>query len=159
VIMFLHKKYILGNELAQKLNMSISNISMFRNECLRSDDMYTVRKLGNCSFINTKSHKLPRNFKNAIAKFEFTSMHNKLPIRYVKTEYGVSEKQIINSGIVTGEIQVANKDFYTFDEDFVKKVQGHMIYMLNETETFKCMRENSILGYVKISNNKFITWY
>jgi len=157
--MFLNKKYILANELVQKMGIHIANISMLRNEFEDQDDMSTIIKMNNCNFIKSGSHKLPNNIAMGIAANEFTDMSNKLPCTWVRTEYEVTEKELQKAGIITGKIKVAGKDFYEFTEEWVAKVKNKIVYTLDKNETMSCMDKGQILGYVQVSKNKFLTWY
>ena len=157
--MFLSSNYILANELVEKMGIHIANISMLRQKFEDGDDFSTIKKLNNCSFINTKSHKLPNNITVGILTNTFTDISDKLPCTFVKSEYLVSERELFNSGVAVEKIKIAGKDFYTFDSNFVSKVNRKIVYTLNKAETMECFERNQIDGFIQVSKNKFLTWY
>ena len=101
--MFLNKNYISSNELVEKMGIHIANISMLRNQLEYDDDIVTIVKKGGASFIKKNSMKLPSNIKEGIAKNTFTDISNKLPCPFVKSEYQVSEKELMKSGLVVAK--------------------------------------------------------
>ena len=159
--MFLEKKFILANELVKKMKIHIANISMLRNTYSSSEDIYTIKKLNNCTFINTASEKLPNNILQGIKKHgdELTDMSDKLPCTYIRSEYGMTEKELMKSGIVIKKVKVASKDFYVFNPEFVKTMKNKIGYVLNAGETKYCSEHGEIEGSIKLSKNKFFTWY
>jgi len=156
--MFLNKKYILANELVQKMGIHIANISMLVNE-YEDSDTGTFVKMNNCTFINTKDATLPNNILAGIYGNEFTDMTDKLPCTYVRTEYGITEKELFKTGMVTKKVEIAGKDFYQFAPEFVQKMKYKIGYVLDETETMDCYRKNQILGYTQLAKDKYFTWY
>jgi hypothetical protein len=157
--MFLSSNYILANELVQKMNIHIANISMLRQQFEDCDDFTTLFKMNNCTMIKTNSHKLPRNMIAGIAVNEFTDITNKLPCTFVRTEYEFTEKELTTSEIVIDKVMIAGKEFYVFDRDFVEKVKNKIVYALDALETMECFRKKQIEGYIQVSNNKYLTWY
>lgn len=156
--MFLHKKYILANELVQKMGIHIANISMFSKQ-FEDNDYGHIIKMNNCTFINTQSPHLPNNLEAGILKNNFTDMSDKLPVTWVKDEYEVTERELLKSGIIYGVVTVAGKKFFHFKPDFVKKMYRKIGYILDEAETMECHKNGDILGYIKLSKNKYFTWY
>lgn len=156
--MFLHKKYILANELVQKMGIHIANISMLVND-YEDVDNGTFVKMNNCTFINTKDMTLPNNILSGIYANEFTDMTDKLPCTFVRTEYGITEKELFKAGMVTEIVTVAGKDFYKFTPEFVQKMQYKIAYVLDEAETMDCYRKKQIAGYTQLAKNKYFTWY
>lgn len=157
--MFLNKKYILANELVQKMGIHIANISMLRNQFEDEDDYATIVKMNNCNFVKSGSPKLPRNISSGISNHTFTDMSNKLPCTFIRTEYEVTERELSKSGLIKGKVKVAGKEFYEFTEEFVQKVKNKIVYTLDKNETMECFSKGQIDGYVQVSNNKFLTWY
>lgn len=156
--MFLKKQYILANELVQKMGIHIANISMLVKEHEDEDNGMFI-KMNNCTFINTKAADLPNNIKVGISENEFTDLTNKLPCTYVRTEYGITEKELFKAGMVSKVVTIAGKDFYEFVPEFVEKMKYKIGYVLDESETMECYRKKQILGYTQLSKNKFFTWY
>jgi|FLOH01.1.fsa_nt_gi hypothetical protein len=157
--MFLSKDYILANELVEKMGIHIANISMLRNEFENVGNMTDIVKLNNCSFINTKSINLPNNIKNGIAKHTFTDVSDKLPMTFLRSEYDLSAADLRKAGIITGDIKITDKKFFIFKQDFIEKVKGSIVYLLDDAETKECLEDGSIDGAIKITKNKYITWY
>lgn len=157
--MFLHKKYILANELVQKMNIHIANISMLRNQFTDDDDFTTIMKMNNCAMINTSSKKLPHNIMEGIRKNTFTDMSDKLPCTWVRSEYEMTERELLSSGIVIKKTKIAGKDFYIFNQEFVKTMYNKVPYILDEKEMIECTNKKQILGHIPLGKNKFFVWY
>lgn len=157
--MFLDKKYILANELVREMDIHIANVSMLRNQFEDNDDFYTVRKMANCSFVNGESQQLPKNIRAGIAKHTFTDLSNKLPCNYVREEYGITERELFKSGMVLNKEKVAGKDFYVFNDYFVKTMKKKIGYILDAKEEAQCSRKKQIIGSIRLGKNKFFTWY
>jgi putative SOS response-associated peptidase YedK len=156
--MFLNKKYILANELVEKMGIHIANISMLMKE-YEDTDNGTFVKMNNCTFINSNDATLPNNIKIGMQNNQFTDMTNKLPCTFVRSEYEITEKELFKSGMVTKKVEVAGKDFYEFAPEFVEKMKYKIGYVLDEAETMDCYRKKQILGYTQLSKNKYFTWY
>jgi len=157
--MFLSKDYILSNELVKKMNIHIANISMLKQRIENSDNYNDILKMNNCTFINTKSLYLPKNIREGISANKFTDMSNKLPCTFVRTEYGITEKELMASGIIKEKVEVCDKDFYVFTDEFIEKTKGTVINILEEEDALDSYNDGSIDGYIKLSKNKYITWY
>lgn len=157
--MFLDKNYVLANELVQKMDIHIANISMIKKQFEGTDDMKTIISMNNCTFIKSNSPKLPRNIREGIKSHTFTDVSNKLPCTYLRTEYPLSVRNWEKAGVINDKVKIAGKDFFEFTDDFVNKTRGKIVYILNEEETMDCFRKNQIEGYIQASKNKFITWY
>jgi hypothetical protein len=156
--MFLNKKYILANELVTKMGIHIANVSMLIKE-YEDTDTGTFVKMNNCTFINTKDATLPQNIIDGIRTNVFTDMTDKLPCTFVRSEYGITEKELFKSGMVTKIVTVAGKDFYQFAPEFVEKMKYKIGYILDEQETMECFRKKQIKGYTQLAKNKYFTWY
>jgi hypothetical protein len=155
--MFLNKKYILANELVQKMNIHIANISMLLKSYSEESDAFI--KLNNCTFINTSNVLLPHNIKNGIATNSFTDITDKLPCSWFRTEFEVSDKELFGSGIAKDKIRIAGKEFFVFDQNFVSTMHRKIGYILTEQETKMCLMKKQILGSIKLSKNKYFVWY
>jgi len=157
--MFLSKDYILSNELVEKMRIHIANISMLRKKFEHKDDLYNIRKFNNCTFINTKCRDLPNNLRQGISNNEFTDISNKLPISFVRTELGCTEKQLFQSEIVQSKETIAGKKFYVFDKAFAHFVGNSVPYILNAEEHAECEDKGYIKGSIRMSANRYFTWY
>jgi len=156
---FLTKDYVLANELVQNMGINIANISNLIKEFEQLDYYGDIIKMNNCTFLKKISDRFPGNIKNGLRKYEFTDMSNKLPCRYVQTEYRLSDKNLENSGILLEKRKICGKQFYIFTNDFVKRVKNKIGYTLNKTETNTAIKNGDIDGSLQISKNKFLTWY
>ena len=156
IIVFLDKKYILANELVEKMNISMSFISKL-SKYLENESV--MKKLNNCTFIDTTSNKLPKNIKNALKKYTFTDISNKLPFTYFRDEFGLTESELKNSGIINDVIVIAGKKFYVFSNEFIANTKNCIGYILNEKETFDCYNRNLINGYIQVTKKKYFVWY
>lgn len=157
--MFLNKDFILSSELTQKMGIHTANISALRKEFENEGDSYNILKLNNCTFINTRCRKLPKNIREGIEKNTFTDMSNKLPCTYIRTEFSMTERELKNAGLVIDKVTVADKDFFVFTDEWVKKLKGKIGYVLNKQETEYCLERKQIIGCVQLNSNKFFTWY
>jgi len=158
--MFLKSDFVFGNELCEKMGISLSNLINLRKQFENGDDHFTIYKLNSCSFINTKSHKIPNNFRTGLETHQLTDITDKLPLSWVQSEYGLTiSKELQDIGIITDRITLAKKIFLVFDREFVNKLQGKIGYILKEKETFECLENGDIEGYLKIKRNKYFTWY
>jgi len=145
------------------MNIHIANISMLRHTFEDNDNFYDIQKLNNVTVINSSAKMLPNNIRNGLisglSAGVFTDLSNKLPCTYVKEEYSVTERELLLSEIVINKIKISGKDFYVFNSEFVKNLDHKIGYVLNAEETKECTRTGKILGSVKLSKNKFFTWY
>ena len=157
--MFLHERYILGNELVQKMGIHIANISMFAKQMENIDDYSTIVKFNNCTFIDIHSHKIPKNLLKGIQNNSFTNLSDKLPVSWVKTEYQLSKLELINADMIENEILIAKKRFYVFKSWVVDLMKNKIAYTLDESEKDICLKNGDILGSIKINQNKYLTYY
>jgi len=160
--MFLNHNYVLASELVKEMGIQLHSICMLRKEYRESDDTYTIRTMNNCMFLNSKSHKIPNNFKKGMQehKHELTTLTNKLPASWMNSEFGISEANLYKANIIVDKIVLAGtRRFYVFEENFVQKVTGNIPYILTEKEAHECMAKSEIKGYIKVSRNKYFTWY
>jgi hypothetical protein len=157
--MFLNKEYILANELVQKMDIHIANISMLKQKIENQANFDDIIKMNNCTFVNRRSKYLPNNIKIGILTNTFTDLSNKLPVTYIRSEFGVSEKELFAADIVEGKIKIADKEFYVFKNDFIDKVKNGIINILDKEDKEDCEYQGSIDGSIKLSKNKYLTWY
>lgn len=156
--MFLSSKYVLANELIKRMGIGIANISIL---CKKFQDANntTIIKLNSLTFINKDSQTLPKNIYNALNEHTFTDISNKLPCNYVRSEYGITKKDLSNIDAFSDIVDIGGNNFFVFRDEFVKKLRGKIIYILDKEEAIDCYRKGLIEGYDKISNNRYLTWY
>lgn len=157
--MFLGKNYVLANELVQKMNIGMANISILRAKLEDEGDETTLFKMNNCTFIKTNSHKLPKNIRNGILANEFTDLTDKIYVPYMQTEHGLSKKEVLSMDVCDGIELVGGKEFYVFNKEFVKKVKNKVLYVLSPDECADCHRKGQIKGFLQVNKRKFLTWY
>ena len=157
--MFLNENYVLSNELVGKMGIHIANISMTRKTLEDQDDLYSIRKMNNCTFINTRAKALPQYIRRGLDAHEFTPMWDKLPVTWVHAEFAVTERELLRAGIVLSRARIAGKNFYVFSPEFVRKMQGNIGYILSEAETQECTLTGDIDGFTQLSADKYFTWY
>lgn len=157
--MFLSNRHVLANELVQKMDINIANISILKKKLEDQGDLSTLKQMNNCTFIYTKSPRLPKYIQNGLNGDNFTDVSNKLPCTYVKKEYECSEREIMRTGLIERKETIAGKKFYVFKDEFVKSMEGKIAYVLDEAETLNCYRNGDIEGYMKLGKDKYLTWY
>lgn len=149
----LNNKSILSNELVQKMGIHIANISMLESP--------NIIKMGNCNFLQPDDLFLPKNIKQFIKSNinSFTNLENMLPCKFARDELEVSEKHLLQSGIVEKIVEVSGKQFYKFNADFVKRIHKKVLYVLDKEEFEDCLKTKSITDYIELSKNKYLTMY
>jgi hypothetical protein len=157
--MFLSKDYVLANELVQKMEINIANISKLIKDFEYNNFYGDIIKMNNCAFLKKTSHRFPKFIKDGLNNFNFTDISNGLPCRFVQSEYSITERELSKSEIFLEKKKIAKKEFYIFKDDFVQKLKGKIAYTLNKEETEKCHQNGDIQGYIQLSKNKFLTWY
>ncbi len=157
--MFLSKDYVLANELVQNMQINIANISKLAKEFEMMDYYGDIIKMNNCTFLKKTSHRFPKNIKEGLLQYKFTDISNALPCRWVQSEYRMTERELLLSGLLKENIKIAGKSFYVFSDEFVKTTTGKIGYTLDHKETQIANKNGDIEGYIQLSKNKFITWY
>ena len=156
--MFVPKNYILGNEIANHLNMNISNISMEINILEKKGNFSDNISLGNCNFLNRDSIYFSKYIRDAF-RLEYTDMSNKLPAPYVRTEFGINISKAKDYKFIEDIIKIQDKEFVVFTKDFVETLKDKITYVLNLQELLTCMENDEIEGYYRLGENKYLTYY
>lgn len=162
--MFIPKDYLLTAELAEKGDIHIANFSNYYNLLQDQDTFQSSQemiKYGACTFINSKSSNIPQNFKDIINSHEFTRMDNKILNSEFISETGTSLKVLVNSlkEYNPTQVEVSGKKFTQFDDSFIELLKNKCINVLSKEETEECTKDKSIDGSIKLSTNKYLTWY
>lgn len=149
----LNNKSILSNELVQKMEIHIANISMLESP--------NIIKMGNCNFLQPDDLFLPKNIKQFLRANtgSFTNLENTLPCKFARDELEVSEKHLLQSGIVEKIVEVAGKQFYKFNDDFVKRIHKKVLNVLDKDDFEDCLKTKSITDYIELTKNKYLTMY
>ena len=82
-----------------------------------------------------------------------------LPCKFARDELDVSEKQLMQTGIVEKIVEVSGKQFYKFSDDFVKRIYKKVLYVLDKEDFEDCLKSKSITDYIELSKNKYLTMY
>jgi hypothetical protein len=157
--MFLGKKFILGSELTHKMGIHFANVSILRKELEDRDNTQDIKRLNNCTFISRNGFDYPRNIREGLDKFDLVDCSDKLPKTYIKSEFNLNVQDLKIAGIYKDEIDIYGKKLVQFTPEFVKQVEGCVVYILCEAEAHECLADKSIDGMIKISKKKYITWY
>ncbi|WXB47921.1 hypothetical protein WCWAEYFT_CDS0219 [Vibrio phage VB_VaC_TDDLMA] len=161
--MFLSSNYILGNELVQRMDINIANVSIMSKRFEEENDHTTVIKMNNCNFIKSDSPKLPQYIQKGIQDLSlnkpFVDFSDKLPCTWFRSEFELSDKDCINSDIIKDKVKLFGKEFYVFEQSFIDAVKDRICYILDANETKECWNKKQIEGYVQISKKKYMTWY
>lgn len=159
---FLTNDFILGNELAEKGNFCVGNISMVKNKLDDKGLTNDIIKMNNCTFVKKNSVNVPLYFKNVMSSNEFTDLTNLLPITYFMEEYRILHtdiKKLKELKFIIEELQISSKMFFRFSDEFVKICENSVMYTLSKKETMECLRTTTIDKYIQLSKNKYLTWY
>jgi hypothetical protein len=157
--MFLNKNYVLSNELVQKMDINIANISMLAKKYREYSNYGAIIKMNNTSFINSRDQTLPKNIKDGLNMHKCTDMSDKLLCGWLKSEYELTGDDLVNTNIIIDKITVSKKDFYVFSPEFVGKMRNKMGYVLGKGEAIYCYNTNKIDGYTKIDDSRYFAWY
>lgn len=161
--MFLSSNYILGNELVDRMDINIANVSIMSKRFEDENDITTVIKMNNCNFIKSDSPKLPKYIQTGIRELSsqkpFTDFSDKLPCTWFRSEFELSDKDVMNSEMVKDKVKIHGKEFYVFEKSFIDKVHNRICYVLDESDTKDCWNKKQIEGYIKLSKKKYMTWY
>jgi len=162
--MFLTKDFILANEIVQKANIHIANISNFLNHLEETNNKAGIsKKMGNCSFINNTSPFLPHNIKEYIDGFEYTDMSDKLPSTFLASEFELSSDKILQGfnkvGYDVHEEVIAGKRFLVFPLNFIEAFEGKTWYILDYEEAVDCFDNEDIEDFFPLYKNKMFCWY
>lgn len=149
----LSNRHILSNELVQKMDIHIANISMI--------DSPNIEKMGNCNFLLPDDRYLPGNIKKFINanRNTFTNLEGLLPCSFAQDELEISDKQILDSGIASEKVTIYGKHFYRISEDFIKRSNKKVLNVLDQDDFNDCIKRNLLKDYIKISKNKYLTMY
>lgn len=88
---------------------------------------------------------------------EFTDISNKLPLRFLRYEYGFNETFCVERGY--GDvIDLAGVQFFEFTENFKKEYDG-VWYKPESGELPSLLEDMPDLKYFECAKNKFIVTY
>lgn len=152
---FLTSNYFFADEYTKSKNITNANITNIK----RTLDERSFVDLGNYTFFRKDAELPPELRKYAIGKmggtFDFT---NHLPCPYVHNELELSEKELYNFNLVNSQETLFGKKFYKLSEFFDDK-RDKVFYTLLKDDFVNTISEHPDLEYLKIHNNKLLTWY
>lgn len=164
--MFLSNNYVLSNELTEKANIHIANISSLiktLEESRNAAANLAFQKMGNCTFLKKDSKLYPMNIRNYLNGYHFTDMSDKIPSTYLRTELGVSYDKIVKAfkvnGIEVKEETISGKRFTVFPKEFANKMKDKTWYVLNVEDYNECLKNGDIDGGISLGKGKYVTWY
>jgi len=156
------KNYILGTEIAKEGEFHIANISMLLKEhnLIEGTDYL---KYGGITLINKESLRFPKYITNLIDtmvyKNSYTDLSELLPMVYF-TDLLENNTRFIEDKFK--EVQVDSKKFVKVTD---KKLSSILLNdsivksVVENSEIKDLINENFILGHIKLSNKKSLTWY
>lgn len=156
------KNYILGTEIAKAGNFHIANISILlkENNLIEGTDFL---KYGGITLINKESLRYPKYITdlidNMIYKKSFTDLTDLIPMTFFKDLLENNIRLIQDKYI---EVQVDSKKFIKITDKKLSNVllnEKLIKSVVNNSEIHDLLNENYILGYIKLSNKKSLTWY
>lgn len=150
--MIIPKHYALSNEIAKNAKMNIANFSMFLKE--NNDDSVAL-KYGACTFINTKSDRLPNYFYKAIHAGPLTDLSNCILLSHMRAELDCHEEDILNLKIGNPQkFILLGKKFIRFDKSFIDTINKKVVTTVLKDE----FKDLNIDG-VKLNNKRYLVWY
>lgn len=150
---FVTKDYMLTAEIADKLNISMTNISKWYVKFPESVTNKHLVRIGNCVFVHIDFPNLTKNMK-IIFNEPRIDWSNKLPLNYMIKNFKINvtycEKYNIgyktSYDFKTHRNRRIQKDFFAFDPSILKLLKA------TELESSKVASLNSI----QVSKNYFI---
>ena len=147
--------HVLGTEVAEIQNIATSYISNLKSE--------KILKVGNCPILLKSDNGLLPKIRATVLGKEVTSLKDKMCLSYFKSEYPMSDEQILNS--IASEIEIiAGKKFIKYTDDFLSKIKqpnniDNLIYICDAKEFKEYQEENIIKYYYKLTDKKYLIIY
>lgn len=147
--------HVLGTEVAEIQQIATSYISN-----LKSD---RIMKVGNCPILSKSDNNLLPKIRKTVLGTEVTSLKDKMCLSYFKSEYGMSDEQILNSIATDIEI-ISGKKFIKFTDEFLDKIKqrnniDNLIYACDAKEFKELQQEDIIKYYYKLNDKKYLIIY
>lgn len=152
------KNFILGAEIAKVGNFHIANISLLlkENGLLEGVDYL---KYGGITLVAKSSIRFPKYITEIINNNTFTDLSGLLPQNYF---IDILEN---NTTLIKDKFKVVNiqgKKFVKITDDKLQKIMTNdtlVKSVVNNSEIQELLNEHYILGYIKLSTKKSLTWY
>ena len=152
------KEFVLGTEIAKAGNFHIANISILlkENGLLEGTDYL---KFGGITLIAKYSLRFPKYINDILIKGEYTDLSEYYPLNHFKDLLENQTKLIENKfDVVTIDskkfVKITDKTLFNImtDDTIIKSV-------VDNSEIKDLVNEKFILGHMKLSNKKSLTWY
>ena len=147
------ENHVLGTEIADILNIPTSYISNLKSE--------RILKVGNCPILLKDDLTLLPKIRKTLTDSRVTSLKHKMVLSYFKTEYSLTDEQILNTIGEKIEI-ISGKKFIVFKRDFLDKIirpnnVDNVLYTLDATEFQEV--KSDLKYYYKITDKKYLVIY
>jgi len=152
------KNFILGTEIAKVGGFHIANISILlkENGLLEGVDFL---KYGGITLIAKKSIRFPKYITEIINKNKFTDLSNLLPQNYFLDILEGNTKLIENKFKV---VDILGKKFVDINDEKlfnIMTVDTLIKSVIDNSELQELINGNYIMGHLKLTNKKSLTWY
>jgi len=153
--LYLGKEHVLGNEICELLNIHIANISNLKSE--------NIIKVGRCPILSKTDLTITRKIRNTMFDQRITSLENKIPLTYFKSEYSMKDSEILDT--IAEKIEtIAGKKFIVYKQEFIDKIKqpnniDNLIYVCDAQEFSELQPENVIKYSYKINDKKYLVIY
>ena len=152
------KDYILANEIVEKGNFNIANISMMikDNKLEEGEDFL---KFNGVVLINKKSNKLYKYIYNIINDNIFIDLSEYIPYVYFRELLDNNTNYIKN---MYEEVSISGKKFIKITDKTLKKVlynERKIKVIVPEKEKNELYRDKLIEGDLNVGKGKFLVWY
>lgn len=153
--LYLSSEHVLGNEVCEILGIHIANISNIKSD--------KILKVGNCPILDKTDLSITRKIRNTMLSDEVTSLKDKIPLSYFKSEYCLTDTEILNS--IADDIEIiSGKKFIRYSQDFLDKIKqpnniDNLIYVCDLDELKDMQHDNIIKHYYQINSKKYLIIY
>ncbi len=148
-------EHVLGNEVCEILGIHIANISNIKSD--------KILKVGNCPILSKYDLSITKKIRNTMFSNNITSLKNKMSLSYFKSEYNMTDSEILST--IATEIQtIAGKKFIKYTDDFINKIKqpnniDNLIYVCNLNEFKELQNEEVPKYHYKITDKKYLIIY
>ena len=157
--MVISDNYVLSNEVAQKGNIHIANFSMFQKLCEERNIRGAIEKYGNCTFLNSRSIDVPKNFRKIIQSEKMTDLKNCVLLSYVISYLQTSKADFARLPGVKRTFKVSGKEFAELTPEFANIMKNKVVTNVNKADYHECLRDGDIEDGIELSKNNYIVWY
>lgn len=158
--MFLDKNFVLTAEFAKVCDITINNFSKWYNSYPDLVDYGYLYKFGDCTFFRKNIPILLTSWKEKlkIHEAELTDFSDKLPLNYLKTEFGFDEKFAKKTGLGT-RVKIAGKNFIQFNPDFASSQKRKVWVRVTDEELKECEDEGTPLDTFNVATKIKVCFY